>query len=542
MIGLRLGPWIIDKEIGRGGMGCVYLAHRAEPGDGPEQAAVKVLAAELAVSAGFLQRFQREINILSQLNHPHIVRFLESGSSADRYWYVMEYVPGTDLETVRTARGRLSWQEVLDIALQVVPALKHAHDRGVIHRDLKPSNLLRTSDGHIKLGDFGIASLFASPQLTVTGGVVGTAEYLSPEQAAGKPATPRSDLYSLGVVLYTLLTGRTPFQGEMLDLLHQHRFGQFDRPSRFVPEIPNDLDDILCQLLAKDPGQRPPDGAVLSRRLEGLKRRQERKDRGEEEPPATHMLPSKENPAVLMSRLMREELDRQNRGNRVQQFFNRPWVLLPLFLLTIGTLIWSLWPASPESLFQNGARLMASQDTDDWERAWYDYLEPLQRKYPDNPHRAEVEAFHRKIEAQRQKRQQERQAQRDAHRGTGLGEAQWFYEEGLRLRQQGKSVAAEARWRALVTAFKDVPSQTHWVELAEEQLAKARAGQEGAARQLEPVRAAIKRARELRAQGHAIEADATLKALRELYRGDEEAQAVLAEGVRKKAPDSAPPP
>jgi hypothetical protein len=260
----------------------------------------------------------------------------------------------------------------------------------------------------------------------------------------------------------------------------------------------------------------------------------ERKDRDEDERPATAVRKPGESPAVMMSRLMREELERQNRGNRVQQLLNRPWVLLPLFLLTVGTLVWTFWPASPEALFQRGARLMASQDPDDWERAWHDYLEPLQRKHPDNPHQAEVDAFHRKLEAHRHKRQAQHQAGLAARRGKTLSEAQWFYEEGLRLRQQGKPAAAEARWRALVTAFKDVPSESRWVELAEEKLGEARVGKEGPVRQLEPVREAVDHVRTLRAQGNKDEADAILKALRELYRGDDEAEALLIEAGRPK--------
>ncbi len=321
MIGTRLGPWTLDKELGRGGMGAVYHARATADGDGdgPPVAAVKVLAAELAVDPGFLARFQREIDILRKLDHPNIVRFFESGAQGGHYYYAMEFIEGQSYETLLARQGRLPWTDVLDLALQVTPALKHAHDRGVIHRDLKPSNLLRTPSGQIKLTDFGIASLFASKHLTVTGGIVGTAEYLSPEQAAGKPVTRRSDLYSLGAVMYTLATGRTPFEGELLDLLQKHRFGQFDRPSRIVPEIPSDLDAIICDLLAKEPAHRPPDGSVLLRRLESLRRKMERKavrQAGNEPTQVLHLtgpqVKDKPGPATLMGRLMRQELERQN--------------------------------------------------------------------------------------------------------------------------------------------------------------------------------------------------------------------------------------
>src|SRR5262249_27803250 len=144
MIGVRLGSWIVEQALGRGGMGAVYLARRDPPAEGlPERAAVKVLAAELSLEDGFLLRFQREIDVLPQLGHPHVVRFLESGGAGGRYCYVMEYVAGPSYEDLRLRDGRLPWPEAFDLAWQVAPALKHAHDRGVIHRDIKPSNLLR---------------------------------------------------------------------------------------------------------------------------------------------------------------------------------------------------------------------------------------------------------------------------------------------------------------------------------------------------------------------------------------------------------------
>jgi serine/threonine-protein kinase len=536
MIGARLGSWIIDKELGRGGMGMVYFARREHASDElPAQAALKVLAPELASQEGFLHRFRREIDILRKLDHPNIVRFLESGEQDGRYYFAMEFVSGPSYEVLREQRGRLPWREVLDLALQVAPALKHAHDRGVIHRDLKPSNLLHAGPdpadpGHpglVKLTDFGIASLFASPHLTITGGIVGTAEYLSPEQAAGKPVTRRSDLYSLGVVLYTLLTGRTPFEGDLVDLLHKHRFAQFDRPARLVPDIPPELDEVVCALLAKDPADRPADGAVLFRRLDALRRRLERNDKADTEEYIDIGVPTvapmkREGPATLMSRLMRQELLRQNRGGPVRQFLNRPWVLVALFLLTAGLIARAFWPLSPETMFRRGAALMNSADHDDWARAWDEYLGPLQEKYPDNPHRSELEEFRRRYETDRA----ERRAENAARWAGPMGEAQWFYQEGLRLRQQGREDEARRLWTSLVHAFREVPVERPWVRRAEKALAEPGAQAE---RQLDPVRDAVGRARRLRAEGKGKEAEVILDGLKALYRGDPAAEAVLEE-------------
>jgi serine/threonine protein kinase len=555
MIGTRLGRWVIVRELGRGGMGAVYLARRDPPGEGPSVAAIKVLAPELAVETGFLARFQREIDILRQLDHPHIVRFLESGQEGVHYFYIMEYVPGQSFEEIRTERGRLPWAEVLDLAWQIAPALKHAHDRGIIHRDLKPANLLRAphkedgptdgdSAGHVKLADFGIASLFASPHLTVTGGVVGTAEYLSPEQAAGKPVTRRSDLYSLGVVLYTLLAGRPPFVGEPLDLLHKHRFAQFDRPGRLVRDLPPEFEEVVCELLEKDPARRPADAAVLHRRLDSLKRKLAFRAAAAAEEEADQPVDvsaqettvhgigrsrrssgaarKEEGPATLMSRLMRRELEEERHGGRVRRFFNRGIVLVPLFLLTLGLIVWGLWPTSPETLFRRGAERMESANPEDWEEGWEKYLAPLAEKYPNNAHQDELETYRRKYEAARA----ERRSALAARRAGPMTEAQWFYQEGVRLRQQGDEAAAQKRWRALVAAFRDVPSEAPWVRLAEQELEKS-PDKRAAERQWAPVREAVHQARELREQGKTDEADAILRGLRELYHGDPAAEAIL---------------
>jgi serine/threonine-protein kinase len=268
----RVGPYRIERRLGSGGMGNVYLGTHEESG---QQAAVKVLPAAIAREEGFTERFSREIQALRQLSNLHVVAFYQDGVCADgTLYYAMEYIDGPTLTAEIQARRRLPWREVLSLALQAAAALKAAHDAGVVHRDLKPSNLMLTRDRVLKLADFGVASLFAASRLTQAGSVVGTAEYMSPEQARGQRATPRSDLYSLGAVLYAMLTGRPPFSGATTgEILQKHQYSQFDRPGLYVPAIPRLLEELVCQLLEKDPAKRPPDALVVMRRLEQIRAR-----------------------------------------------------------------------------------------------------------------------------------------------------------------------------------------------------------------------------------------------------------------------------
>jgi len=543
MIGKKLDGWLILEELGRGGMGQVYLAAR-EDGDGSRQAAVKVLSPELASDPGFLSRFQREIEALERLNHPNIVALYHAGAEDGRYFYVMEYVKGRSFEQLLAERGRLPWQEVLDLALQVAPALKHAHDRGIIHRDLKPSNLLRTDEvpaenefGVVKLTDFGIAHVFARPHLTATGGIIGTAEYLSPEQAAGKPVTKRSDLYSLGVVLYTLLTGRTPFQGEgVVDLLHKHRFALFEKPSKLVPDLPHDLENVVCQLLEKEPERRPGDAMVLYRQLDSIRRKLDRKqqsadlavrlgDIGFEKPPS--IVPDNPGPATLMSQLMRQELNRQNQGGPISRLLQRPLVLVALFLVCVALLVYGLWPPSAARLFQHGEELMRSDDPSDWDRAFTDYFDKLG---PDNPYQSQIAEFSVKREEHKALVRAEKIAKREE---GPLSEAHWFYLRGLRRRQQGDDQGAKEIWRNLIVSFREVPAELPWVRLAEKELENDGLGEDKAHRWVS-ARAALQKARQLREDHKKDEANAVLAGLEKLYQDDPAAKELLDEIRRER--------
>lgn len=266
----QLGPYRLEKKIGQGGMGAVYAAVDTQTG---EPAAVKVLSPRLAVDESFRVRFEAEIESLKKLRHPNIVRLFGYGEQAGTLFYGMELVEGHSLEDELRQGRRFEWREVTQIAIKLCKALKHAHDHGVIHRDLKPANLLLSNSGDLKLSDFGIARLFGNTRLTADGGVLGTAEFMAPEQADGRLVTDRCDQYSLGGVMYTLLAGRPPFQAKSLvEMLQLQRFAQPEPVTRYAPQTPAELARIIHQLLDKDPQKRFANTLILARALEAMER------------------------------------------------------------------------------------------------------------------------------------------------------------------------------------------------------------------------------------------------------------------------------
>ncbi len=270
MVPEKLGPYRIGKTLGKGGMGAVYRGTHVDTG---EVVAVKALSPHLAVSEGFRDRFEAEIESLRTLRHAGIVRLFGYGEEEGVLFYAMELVNGPSLEQELRNGRRFNWRETAMIATQVSRALKHAHDHGVVHRDIKPANILLGEKGQAKLADFGIARLFGSTGVTVAGGVLGTADYMSPEQAAGQPVTSRCDQYSLGGVMYALLSGRPPFRANDLPtMLQLQRFSTPDPVGRYAPNTPRQLEKVIAQLLEKDPADRFPNTLVLAKHLEAMVR------------------------------------------------------------------------------------------------------------------------------------------------------------------------------------------------------------------------------------------------------------------------------
>jgi serine/threonine-protein kinase len=261
------GTYEIVDTVGQGGMATVFRARRISDG---AVVAVKVLRDQYAHDREFVERFQREARAVADLVHPNVVPVLHSGDDRGAHYIVMEFVEGEDLKAVLRREGALDPQRASRIAAEVCRALEYAHGRGIVHRDIKPQNILITRDGQVKVTDFGIARAVSSSTITETGTVLGSVQYLSPEQARGEAVTAASDLYALGCVLYEMLTGALPFDGESpIAIALKHIYDEPPPPRERNPRVPHSLEGICRRALAKSPQQRYASAKQMHDDLEG---------------------------------------------------------------------------------------------------------------------------------------------------------------------------------------------------------------------------------------------------------------------------------
>jgi len=259
---LAEGRYRIERTLGYGGMAVVYLAHDEEL---RRLVAIKVLAEQLSGDPEFRKRFLQESRLASRLSHPNVVQVYDAGEADGRPYIVMEYVEGDTL----AERGKLAYEDAVPLALQACAGLQHAHTAGLVHRDVKPANLLVREDDVLKIADFGIARAAELTRLTQHGTVLGTAAYLAPEQAQGEEVTAAADLYSLGAVLYEVLTGRPPYEFDSLpELVALQASGVITPVRDLEPSVPEPVEAAVMHALARDPSFRPASATALGHELE----------------------------------------------------------------------------------------------------------------------------------------------------------------------------------------------------------------------------------------------------------------------------------
>ncbi len=552
----QIGPYEIQSKIGSGGMGSVYLGRHNVTG---EQAAIKILSAALAHEEGFIERFNREIEAMKKLSNPHIVKLFESGIDNDTYYYSMEYVEGETLTQLLRRERQVGWLQAIDFGVQICYALKAAHDAGIIHRDLKPSNLLITADGTIKLTDFGVAQVFATDRLTVTGGIVGTAEFMSPEQAEGKRASKQSDLYSLGAVLYALVCGKPPFTGNTtLDVLHKHRFGIFDDPRRINPDIPTWFEEVVKQLLEKDPAKRLPDAYVVARRLEQVRNKMEffesatATDHGHHSSEtvsasmAGHGGNDGPGPATLMKSLIRQELENQDGQTFVGRLFDNTWFLIGMLALVIlgGVLWFSDWSPSPETRFKQGEALLAQPAGESWLQARDKYFLPLVKldsaKWKDQvaPYLSQIEAYEQVAELKRDLRKS-RMRKGDAG-AAAANEPRRLLLLALAQQEAGEIGRATQTVNAVKLLLAGDPEQSKLYDLCDRLLVELQPAAGESEERFGWLLAAMKRADKLAAEGQAAAARAIWTSVIQLYEQDPGAQKYVTQAQQALAQKATP--
>lgn len=473
LTGRTLGPFFIEGHLGQGAMGTVYRARHVKTG---KAAAIKVMLEQITQSPNLAARFEREISILSQFRHPHIVRIYGSSVQDGIRYYAMEMIVGQSLDDIMDREDRLSCSQTAALMIQLCDALQKVHENGIIHRDLKPGNVMVTGDGTVKLTDFGIAKDVSSlhdTRLTRADQTVGTVAYMSPEQLTGSDLTPRSDLYSLGILIYQLLTGRLPFEGDTVYEYLQQRVGnQFSPPSDLDHSIPLEMDYIVRDLLKPLPSDRPRDAYMVMQRLIEIQKKEsegtltrtskaESSDWRADTVPINTVNPSKA--STLTSSAVRKRGGSRNR--RPQPPAMGPILGMGGGLLAILVFAaYMLWPDSAETSFRKGSALM-SGDAIDMKRAFDKYFDPLLKRDPQSPHAEEIAKFQVILQ-----REQARGIARRMARRSEATEAERLFLDALAMEKQGQTGVAMDRYRAIVDAFASNPSERGWVALATEKL------------------------------------------------------------------------
>jgi hypothetical protein len=468
MVDKQVGPFVLGKKLGDGGMGVVYRATYTKTG---QDVALKLLPPELLDNEKIVARFERELEILKKMKHPHIVQCYGGGKKGNQRFYAMELIGGGSLSQLLRSRGRLPWEDVVEYGIQICKALTYAHGNGIIHRDIKPANLLLTKEGKLKLSDFGIARDNSATALTATGRTVGTYHYMAPEQIKDGSVSHKADLYALGCVLYELLTGEPPFEGESAaNIFYKHLEEKPPRAAAKALDCPVWLDTLIAQLLEKDPAKRPFDAGTVQHALEEV-----REKVGQQQSMAQHAVSGQ--PTALAATAEIEtarELLKKKKKRKADKgpFYQKSWFLASCLAALALLVIWSFMPLSEEQLFRRAEAKMKLDDPDEWRVAYEQYLTPLQQRFPDGQYATQVQQFVDRFEMYKA----EQRLKTATRLGTDIkAEAAVHYIEANKYEKFGDRVTALEHYRSLVRLFEKDADSRPYVNLAKREIAKIEA-------------------------------------------------------------------
>jgi len=558
-------------------MAAVYAGVHEELG---LTAAVKLLPPGLAHQGGFRARFESEIETLRQLEHPHIVRLFGFGEQDGLLFYAMERVEGDTLEKQLAEGRRFDWEETVDVALEICHALHHAHVRGIIHRDLKPGNVMISTDDRVMLTDFGIARLWGFGQLTSEGGMVGTANYMAPEQADNRGVSERSDLYALGALMYTLLAGRPPFVADSFDqMIHLQKNAEPEPVSKHVPQVPHRLDQLIMRLLRKDPQQRISSARALANRLEEIRDEARAElaaaptivtdasgspqtdetisdagtdaeatvdegSRAEVELPGTQIDRFGSSHFTTAAQATQAHVERTADDAPSARFFDLQLLGLLAVLGALGAGIWHFTrPLTADQLYQ---RISSRIDSGELTAAGGD-LAGFLKRFPEDSRAGELRGYREEIDLRRLERRLTLQA-RQASRGGSLTPVERAYLTAARAAESDPSAGAR-KFQALIDLFGAETAEPsartrQCLALARRQLRRlARQGREEDSQRVRYLRGRVDAAAEL-AKTDSGAARTILLAVLELYAQEPAAASLIdrARDILKSLPPPAPPP
>lgn len=530
----RIGPFQLEGKLGVGGMGIVYKATYLKGG---QKVAVKVLAPDLTADPKVAKRFEREMDILKRLKHPHIVKYYGGSTTGQQRFYAMELLTGGSLDDVLKKKGRLGWEETVDYGIQIAKALEHAHNANVIHRDLKPGNLLLSADGTLKLSDFGIARDNEGTALTAAGKTLGTMAYMAPEQITGKlPISRRTDLYALGCVLFQMLTGRTPFESETQPvMLFKHIEETPPSVREFNLDCPVWLDKVILTLMEKDPADRPFDALAVQVMLEEVKQKV-----AEQESIAKATLAGGGGAMTIVGddRQLAKALGKKKKKKKSREFvpwYERSWFLGLCLVGLIGLTVWLMWPESEAAMY---ARIKSSLDAVPVEdRPEYsEEIDTFLTRFPSSQHATEARSWMDDIAVTRAERRMSALELRP--NATPSNDGERMYLDARRYERENDRYSALSRYEAMRVLLQDKPELKAYVTLAGRRITTINQSLGTDADPVHRLRREIVTADKLYQEGQTLKARERWKALLEFHRGKPEFE-VLVDFIQARLDDPA---